>query len=127
MAIVRRWDVKARRDGGITPIVGRMKELVFAGRSLLVGDDAADAVVEYTAVLSRSSSADTVELRALTPTGRSVEAYYVLDGAAAVMAQTADSSEPEPDNTHIVQYMRDAIHRLNPEAVDYGLDALDPL
>jgi hypothetical protein len=104
-----------------------MKELVFAGRSLFVGDAAADAVVDYTAVLARTASADTVELRAVTEAGNRVEAYLVLDSAAPVMAQTADHDEPEPDNAQVVSYMRAAIHRLNPDAVDYVLGALDPL
>ena len=105
--------------------VARVKELVFAGRSLLVGDDAADAVVEYTAVLARSASADTVELRALTSAGERVDAYLVLDAAAPVMALTTASAKAEPDNLHIVQYMHEAIHRLNPEAVDYSLGVFD--
>ena len=100
---------------------------MFAGRSLLVGDAAADAVVEYTAVLARTASADTVELQAFTEAGKWIRACLVLDGAAAVMAQTTDRGEPEPDNSDAVQYMREAIHRLNPNPVDYVLGALDPL
>lgn len=102
-----------------------MKELIFAGRPVLVGDAAADAVVDYTAVLMRASSADAVELRALDQNGRSIEVYYVLGGAAPVMAQTVDSSHAEPDNVEAVRYMRAAMRRLDPGPLEVGFDYLD--
>jgi hypothetical protein len=43
------------------------------------------------------------------------------------MAQTAEHEAPEPDNADVVQYMRDAMHRLNPDPVDYVLSALEGL
>lgn len=102
-----------------------MKELIFAGRPVLVGDAAADAVVDYTAVLMRASSADTVELRALDQNGRSIEVYYVLGSAAPVMAQTVDTSHAEPDNAEAVRYMRAAMRRLDPGPLKVGFDYLD--
>jgi len=95
-----------------------MKELIFAGRPVLVGDAAADAVVDYSAVLVRAASADTIELRALDASGARIEVYYVLGSAGTVMAQTVESAEPEPDNAEAVTYMNAAIHRLDPNPVD---------
>jgi hypothetical protein len=99
-----------------------MKELIFPGRAVLVGDAAADAVVDYSAVLTRMASADTIELRALDEKGRSVEVYYMLGSAAPVMAQTVESQLAEPDNDEAVRYMHAAIRRLDPNLVDSVYD-----
>jgi hypothetical protein len=95
-----------------------VKELVYAGRTVLVGDEAADAVVDYTTVLARMRSADSVELEALTEDGRPVRVYCVLGTVAPVMAQTAVGDEAEPDNASQVDYMRAAIRRLDPDLMD---------
>jgi hypothetical protein len=69
-----------------------------------------------------------VELRALTEDGHPVEVYYVLGATSAVMAQTVDSSEPEPDNDTQVEYMRAATRRLSPDLlVDTDLVAFERL
>jgi hypothetical protein len=99
-----------------------MKELIFPGRAVLVGDAAADAVVDYSAVLTRMASADTIELRALDEKGRNVEVYYMLGSAAPVMAQTVESEQAEPDNAEAVRYMQAAIRRLDPNLVDSVYD-----
>jgi len=99
-----------------------MKELIFPGRAVLVGDAAADAVVDYSAVLTRMASADTIELRALDEKGRSVEVYYMLGSAAPVMAQTVESELAEPDNAEALRYMHAAIRRLDPNLVDSVYD-----
>jgi hypothetical protein len=104
-----------------------MKELIFPGRAVLVGDAAADAVVDYSAVLTRMASADTIELRALDENGHGIEAYYLLGGAAAVMAQTVESALAEPDNDEAVRYMRAAIRRLDPDLVDAVYDDADAM
>lgn len=99
-----------------------MKKLVVGGTALLVGDDAADAIVEYAAVLARAGSADTVELRAIDPSGRGVQAYYALTATCAAMAQSTDSSGPEPDNTEIVNYINAQIRRLDPNLLEFPLE-----
>jgi hypothetical protein len=98
-----------------------VKELVYAGRAVLVGDEAADAVVDYAAVLARMRSADSVELEALTEDRRPVRVYYVLGNVAPVMAQTIEIDEAEPDNASQVGYMRAALRRLDPDLMDTAL------
>lgn len=102
-----------------------MKELVFSGRAMLVGDAAADAMVEYSAVLARAGRADTVELRAIGTAGRELRAFFALTAATAVMAQTSDYAGPEPDNADTVDYIDAQIHRLDPDLLDFPLDYLD--
>lgn len=106
--------------------VFRMKELVFGGRGVLVGDTAADTVVEYAAVLARAATADTIELRALGERGQPLRVYYMLNSTVAIMAQSSSSSAPEPDNVEIVHYMRDAMKRLDPDPLEYGWPSVDP-
>ena len=96
-----------------------MKELVVAGSVFLVDDAAADLVVDYTAVLTRAHSADVIELRAITDAGRAVEVSLVLSAATPVFSQTVLRTVPEPDNTDMVHYMRDAIRRKSPDPFDY--------
>ena len=96
-----------------------MKQLVVGGTTFLTGDDAADTVIDYTAVLAKGASADTVELRARTVDGRDVMVYFTLNSAVAVLAMTTPEKGPEPDNQSTVTRMRQAIHRLDPRIESY--------
>ncbi|NQX37141.1 hypothetical protein [Herbiconiux sp. VKM Ac-2851] len=84
-----------------------MKHITFAEKSLLVGDDAAEAITEYAAALAKHASADTVTLSAFGSDGQDVNATFVLDSGTVLMAETTHSSIPEPDNTDAVAYMRE--------------------
>lgn len=88
-----------------------MKHLTFADKGLITGDDAADLVVEYAAVLARNQDADTVEIAAYSSDGQQVTAKLLLDVGAPVMAETTHTDLREPDNAEIVMYMREQIMR----------------
>jgi hypothetical protein len=45
-----------------------MKHITFGEKSLLVGDEATDALLEYAAFLTSAAQGDTVEIHAITPT-----------------------------------------------------------
>ncbi len=96
-----------------------MKRLIFSGTTVLVGDEIADAAVDYAAVLTRTGGADTIELRTLTPDGDPEESYLLLNSATTIMSQTMVSTEAEPNNDDALRYIRDAIRRLDPPG---GLD-----
>jgi hypothetical protein len=82
-----------------------MKHITFADKSLLIGDEAADLMLEYAAKLAGSSNADTVKLNAISSDGDEVVATFLLDAGAPLMAETTTSTLPEPDNTDAVAYM----------------------
>ncbi|MGC5172255.1 hypothetical protein ACLQ2Q_16580 [Microbacterium sp. DT81.1] len=96
-----------------------MKHITYAQKSLLVGDAAADALVEYAVALAKNASADTVTLKAFGVDGADVEATFVLDAGTIVMAETTKSSIPEPDDSEAVEYMREQTRLLTspPSAV----------
>ncbi|MGN6127381.1 MAG: hypothetical protein ACTHON_12490 [Humibacter sp.] len=96
-----------------------MKQLVVAGAGFLLGDDAADTVVDYATVLTRLSSADAIELRARTVDGRDTTVYFVLNSATSVLALSVADDGSEPDNRAPVSYMRQAIERIDPSTESY--------
>jgi hypothetical protein len=89
-----------------------VKHITYANKSLLVGDDAADTITEYAALLAQHHSADTVTLSAFGADGDDVEGTFVLGQGTVLMAESTHSSIPEPDNTDAVAQMREKIRRL---------------
>lgn len=89
-----------------------MMHLTFSDKSLLLGKDAAELVVEYAAALARTGSADTVKLNAYGADGDKVEATLLLDQGAPLMVETSRSDLPEPDNDAVVVYMQDRMTQL---------------
>jgi hypothetical protein len=83
-----------------------MKHLTFADKDLLVGDEAADLLLEYAAELAKRGDADTVRLHAFNGTGDEVIATFLLDAGAPLMAETSHSGMDEPDNAEAIEYMR---------------------
>ncbi|WP_150307697.1 hypothetical protein [Planctomonas psychrotolerans] len=90
-----------------------MKHVTYADKSLLVGDEAANVLLAYAAVLARNNNADTVDIRAISSEGNSTTATFLLDAGAPLMAETINSPLPEPDNTDAVAYMREQMTRLS--------------
>ncbi|AWB90042.1 hypothetical protein [Homoserinimonas hongtaonis] len=82
-----------------------MKHLSFGEKSLFIGDEAADALTNYAALLADRGRADTVVLNAIGPDGHTVEATFVLNEGASLMTETADEGFKEPENSDVVEYM----------------------
>jgi chemotaxis response regulator CheB len=95
-----------------------MKHITFADKSLLLGDEAADALVEYAALIAKTENADSVTLTGFGADGQEVEATYVLDRGTVLMAESSHTSMNEPENGDAVMQMREKIMRLSsPEPV----------
>ena len=105
------------------PILCRVKHVTIAEKSLLIGDDAADTLVRYAALLGSTSSADSVNIRSIGVNGEEVGATFLLNSGTVMMVESTTSSLPEPDNTDALDYMRDQITRRE----SYDLPALEPL
>jgi hypothetical protein len=86
-----------------------MKHVMMADKSLLIGDDAADTLVEYAALVARIGSGDSVTLRAIGVDGEEVAATFLLNSGTVMMAQSTFSNLPEPDNSENIAYMRSRI------------------
>jgi hypothetical protein len=86
-----------------------MKHITGAEKSLLVGDEAADLLMEYASFLGNSRMVDTVKLRAFGVDGEEVTATFLLNEGTNILAESTRSQLPEPDNAEAVRYMRETI------------------
>jgi hypothetical protein len=86
-----------------------MKHVTFAEKSLLVGDEVADLLMEYAALVSSSGNADTLDVRAFGADGQEVVATLLLDQGVPIIAETSHTSMIEPDNAEALEYMRERI------------------
>ena len=90
-----------------------MKHVTFSDKSLLMDDETADALVHYAVLLATHGTADSVDVRAYGADGDSVTATMLLSEGASLMAETASSNLPGPDNTEALAYMRERMARLD--------------
>jgi hypothetical protein len=90
-----------------------MKHLTYADKSLLLGDEMADLLLKYAALLGSNNIADTVEVHAFGSDGEEVVANFLLGEGAPVMTETTHSSLPEPENLESEIYVREQIARLS--------------
>ena len=86
--------------------------MTFADKSLLMGDDAADTLLEYARVIADSEGADTVTLRSMSQDGNTVDASFLLNVNTVLMIETTNSEVQPPDNTAAVIEMRERITAL---------------
>lgn len=86
--------------------------LTYADKSLLVGDEIGDLLLEYAALLASNNIADTVEVRSISSDGDEVVAKFLLGEGAPLMTETTHSTLEEPDNLEAEVYVREQIARL---------------
>jgi len=96
-----------------------MKHVSYADKSLFMGDDAADTLLEYARLLADNERADTVTLRSISTDGNTVEASFLLDASTVLMVESTNSDVEAPDNTEAVQDIKDRIDAITrPVSVD---------
>lgn len=105
--------------------VSHMMHLTFSDKSLLLGDQAAELVVEYAAALARGHSADTVKLTAYGADGDKVEATLLLDEGAPLMIETSSSDLPEPDNTPAIEHILARLAQLSATVQAVPIEEID--
>jgi hypothetical protein len=89
-----------------------MKHVTMADKSLLIGDEAAELLLEYAALLGKVGSADTVPLNAYGDDGDPVEVTFLLNGGSVLLIESSDSVVQEPENAAGVAYMHDKVHSI---------------
>jgi hypothetical protein len=82
-----------------------MRQLQTAHISLEIGDDAAELLLEYAALLATAGRGDVVELHGFDAHGKTVDMSLLLNGASVLSTTTSASSALEPDNRHTVEYL----------------------
>ncbi|HEY8589546.1 MAG TPA: hypothetical protein VIL55_08340 [Naasia sp.] len=95
-----------------------MKHITYADKSILTGEDIADLLVDYAALLTNKGMGDSVTIKGFSDRGEDVEANMLLSEGAPILAETVHSSLPEPDNAEAVEYVRRRVMLLsNPPTV----------
>jgi len=95
-----------------------MKQVKFDEKSLLMGDDAADSLIEYGRALAETGQADSVTLRAIGEDGNTVDATLLLSSSSILMVESTLSTAEPPKNDEAVRYLRERTDALlRPPAV----------
>jgi len=89
-----------------------MKHVTYGEKSLLMDDEAADTLLEYSRVIADTQQADTVTLRSISPDGNTVEASFLLSTSTVLMVESTNSDVQPPDNTEAVSEMQDRINAI---------------
>ena len=91
----------------------RMKHVTFADKAVLMGDAAADTLLEYARVIAETSGADSVTLQAISPDGNTVDASFLLNANTILMVESTNSEVEPPENADAVREMRDRINAIS--------------
>jgi hypothetical protein len=86
-----------------------VKHVTFADKTLLMGDDAADCLLEYSRLLGDASRVDTVTVRAVGPDGNTVDVSLLLNSSSTLIIESTNSTMQPPDNNEAVRYMQSRI------------------
>jgi hypothetical protein len=89
-----------------------MKHVTYADKSLLIGDAAADLLVQYAAALGSAGQSDSVSVHAISSDGDEVDAMFLLGEGAPLMNETTTSTLPELENSAVETYMRERMEFL---------------
>lgn len=100
--------------------------MTIADKSLLIGDEVADLLISYGALLGKVGSADHVLVRSIGVDGEEVEANYLLNSGTVLMVESTRSKLPEPDNGEAIAYMQDRLQHYESYTLpDPGAEATD--
>lgn len=86
-----------------------MKLINYGDTSLLLGDDMADLLLEYSVLLARSGSADSTSVNALDVNGAELHLHILIGPATMMTASEAESEFAAPDNTAALSEVREKI------------------
>jgi hypothetical protein len=92
--------------------VGAVKHVTYSDKSLLVGDEVADLLIEYAAQLGRMNQTDTVTIRAIGADGNEVSASFLLNPSSILMVESASTTATEPENGLAEEYLQSRIDGL---------------
>jgi hypothetical protein len=78
-------------------------------KDLLIGDEVADVLTEYAALIADRGLGDRVDVHAISSDGDEVTATIVLSAGTTILTETSRNSLPEPGNADAIAYMRERI------------------
>jgi hypothetical protein len=89
-----------------------MKHVTLAEKSLLMGDDIADCLLEYSRLLGQDSQVDAVTVRAIGPDGNTVDVSILLNSGTTLVIESTNSTVEAPENHEAVRYVQSRIDRI---------------
>jgi hypothetical protein len=92
-----------------------MKRIYYGEADFLVGDEAADALVDYAVLMAKLGTADSVQVEVIGPDGNAEMASFVIGPATILMVETTRSELSEPDNAAAIRYMAERTQELSRE------------
>ena len=96
----------------------------MAEKSLLIGDEAADLLLEYAALVAQIGGGDKVSLRAIGADGDEVTVGFLLNSGTVLLIETSTGSAlAEPDNHESIEYMRARIDSYSDSYSDSDSDS----
>jgi hypothetical protein len=91
-----------------------MKHVTTADRSLLVGDEAADLLLDYAALVAQLGRGDSVRMRAIGVDGEAVTVGFLLNSGTTMLIESSASTLSEPDNAVVVEHLRARLAEYDP-------------
>lgn len=86
-----------------------MHHLTLADKSLLIGDEAADLLLTYGAVVAQRAGGDHIAIKAFDIDGEETVAHILLSAGTTMVAESTQSLLPEPDNSALIGYIRERL------------------
>lgn len=106
-----------------------MKRIEYGDSSWLIGDAAADAILNYTVFMAKANTADAVDVVVIGADGADETMTLVLGPATMIHTETTRSHRDEPDNTALLKYVADRIREaglpVQPMSNDQGVEFVD--
>jgi hypothetical protein len=99
-------EVKPLHGPRPTRTVRSMKHVLMADRSLLLGDEAADLLLDYAVLVAQLGRGDGVRLNAIGADGEHVAVAVLLNSGSSMLLESSVSTLPEPDNAGAIAYLR---------------------
>lgn len=100
---------------------------MYAEKSLLMGDEVVDLMMEYAVLLARKGSADSVSVQAIGADGDEVTATFLVGPASIMVSESARSTLPVPENAPAISYLKEQIGLIREPPQAHGLDGMDIL
>jgi hypothetical protein len=96
-----------------------MQHVSVADKSLLMGDEIVDLLLEYSALLGKVGSADSIKINAISGDGDEVVVGMLLNAGTVFVSESTTSRFAVPENTEAEAYLRARID-------SYGLSSVVP-
>lgn len=102
-----------------------MRELHYAGGSVMVADQVCKAVLRYARALSKADSADLVVFPSLTQDKRRGITHVLLGPSSQLMSTPMEDIGIDLEDPRLVEILEARTQRLDPKRPEWGGDIVD--